>query len=227
MHAVISGDVVAFTRLSIQQRAFLEERVSDLLRQLKRSFGVYGQLVRGDFLELYLPKPADGLRVMLLVKSYVRSQELPEADSADKLVKLHLEHGIRLALAIGELERVDPERGVLDGPAVYMTGRLLNEEKTHDKQRVAIKRTLFFRSTNPEFEAELGLVVTLLDELLKRATRKQCEVLYHRLCGLDEKQISAILERGQSTINKHTTQVGWHAVEQAVERFETAVSKNI
>lgn len=225
MHAVISGDVVAFTSLSVKDRAFLEKRFEVLLSDLSETMNVFGRLVRGDFLEFYVPQPKFALRVMLLVKTFVRSQELEQEGSEDKHVKLHLDHGIRLALGMGELERLDLKKGILDGEAIYMSGRLLNEEKTHDKKRITVKRTLFFRSTDPELEAEVSALVFLIDELLKRATRKQCEVLYYRLMGKDEKEIAEALGKGQSTINQHTTQSGWHAIEFAVDRFETLVSK--
>ncbi|MCH6256882.1 hypothetical protein MLD52_10010 [Puniceicoccaceae bacterium K14] len=225
MHAVVSGDVVAFTSLSVKRRAFLEERFSILLSDLSESMEIFGRVVRGDFLEFYVPRSSDALRVMLLVKSFVRSQEFPEEQVADKHVRLHLEHGIRLALGMGALERLDLEKGVLDGEAIYMSGRLLNEEKTHDKQRITVKRTLFFKSSDSAMEAEIEVLVVLLDEILKRTTGKQSEVLYHRLMGKDEKDIAAELGKSQSTINQHTTQAGWSAIECAVNRFETLVSK--
>lgn len=225
MHAVISGDVVAFTGLSVSQRSFLEKRFSVLLSDLKQSIGVFGRIVRGDFLEFYVPQPKDGLRVMLLAKTFVRSQELEQEGVESKYVKLHRDHGIRLALGMGELERLDLEKGILDGEAIYMSGRLLNEEKTHGKQRITVKRTLFFRSADVELETEVEVLLVLLEEILKRATQKQCAVLFHRLMKKDEKEIAAELGKGQSTINQHTTQAGWHAIECAVERFETLVSK--
>ncbi len=225
MHAVISGDVIAFTSLSVAQRGQLEERINALLGELASGFAVHGQIVRGDFLELYVPKPEQSFRVMLLAKTFVRAQELEIEPNEDKRVKLYRSHGIRLALGMGSLERLDLEKGILDGEAVYLSGRLLNEEKTHDKKRVTVKRTLFFRSADADLQAEIEPLLALVDELLGRATGKQCEVLYHRLLSKEEKRISEELKRGQSTINQHTTQAGWQAIEQAVERFETRVSK--
>ena len=105
MHAVISGDVVAFTSLSVAQRTFLDERIALLLRELAERFDASGRMVRGDYLELYVPRSEQSLRVMLLVKTFVRAQELPAEPGKGKRVKLFRDHGIRLALGLGALER--------------------------------------------------------------------------------------------------------------------------
>lgn len=224
MHAVIAGDIVAYTSLKVGDREQLEGSLDVLFSELEQVFSVAGWMAKGDFLEFYVPNKTHGLRAMLAVKTFVRSQSLGRGDTANKKAKLHNEHGIRLALSLGELDRLDLKEGLIDGAAIYQAGRLLGEEKTHDKQRVTVKQTLFINAEEESIEAEFQPQLALIDELLMRSTAKQCEVVYHRLMGREEKEISKLLQRSQSTVNQHTTQAGWHAIESAVNRFESVLS---
>lgn len=225
MHAVIAGDIVAYTSLSVPEREALERALETLFSDLGAVLKVQGWMAKGDFLEFYVPQLSSGLRAMLAVKTFIRSRGYGKDSSSNRKAKLHHEHGIRLVLSLGKLDRLDLKEGLIDGAAIYQAGRLLSDEKTHDKQRVTVKRTLFFSASEKAVEAEFQPQMALLDELLMRATAKQCEVVYHRLLGREEKEISSSLGRSQSTINQHTTQAGWHAIELSVNRFESVVSK--
>ncbi len=220
-HAVISGDVVAFTSLTVPQRREVEAGIAELFAALKQRFGIFSRLARGDFLEFYVPQPQDSLRAMLVIKCFLKALPIDLDLTAQKRAKFFKTYGIRLALGIGELLRLDLDNGIIDGEAIYFSGRRLSEEKTHGSERVTVKSTLFFRSGDEELNAEMEPLLALLDELLNRATGKQCEVVRHRLMGKDEQTISAELKREQHTINRHSTQAGWHAIEKAVARFES------
>ena len=201
-----------------------------MMKVLDEKFGVFGRIVRGDYLECYIPKIEDSLRVTLIIKCFVKS--LPadwksQEEDAKKRIRIFKAHGIRLALGIGELVRLDLKKGIIDGEAIYFSGRKLSEEKTHDKKRVAVRQTLFFESFEEDLNQEVTTLLALVDELINRATAKQCQVLLHKLMGKDEQTISDELKRGQPTINQHSKQAGWHAIEQAVIYFENVISKKL
>lgn len=213
--------MVAYTSLAVADRISLERSLEQLLGELGTAMGIRGWVSKGDFLELHIPRPQDGLRAMLAVKTFIRSLDLGSGAEATERAKLHREHGIRLALGLGELDRIDLDKLLLDGPAINQAGRLLSEESTHDKKRVTVKRTLFLCCSDPAIERQTRPLLALIDALLSRNTAKQCGVVYLRLLGKDEKQIGKMLGRSQSTINRHTTQASWHALEEAIIHFET------
>ncbi|PVW15717.1 fumarate hydratase [Marixanthomonas spongiae] len=226
-YAVLSGDIVSSTSLHGKDRNLVEKELAKLLKDLKREFNVYGRIIKGDYIECVVPKPKDGLRVALAIKSFVKSIpiELNSYTKNKNRVRLFKTHGLRLAIGYGPLSRYKPEEGIIDGEAIYLSGREISGQSTHNKERVIIKNTLFFASENNELNKRFKPVFELLDTLLGKATARQCEVLYLKLLNQQEDDIAKALGIGQSAVNRHSTSVGWNAIETAVLDFSETVSK--
>ncbi len=226
--AVISGDVVSSTSLKKEDRVILETQLDVLLEQLSHCFDIYGRVIKGDYVECVVNHPPKALRVALALKSFVKSipVQLTGSSSTDNRIKLFRTHGIRLAIGYGELSRYDPEKGIIDGEAIYHSGRLINASSTYQKERVVIKNTLFFVSEEEQLNKEFEPLLALLDVLLSKATSRQCEVLYWKLLDHNEEAIAQKLGISQSVVNQHSTSVGWNSIEKAVEYFDYALSQH-
>ena len=135
------------------------------------------------------------------------------------------EYGIRLAIGYGELSRYNPEKGIIDGEAIYLSGRRINEESTHNKERVIIKNTLLFIAEDEALNQRFEALFALIDFMLIKATRRQCEVAYHKLLGTSEEEISNILGTSQSSVNQHSTGIGWNAIEKAILYYEQTLKQ--
>lgn len=219
--AVISGDIVASTSLTDAGRVLLENALEELIAALKTGFGTYARVIRGDYLECVIPNPEDALQVALAIKSFVKSVSIDQTPSAqtDKRVKLFKTYGIRLAIGYGELSRFIPDEGVIDGEAIYLSGRTINEFSTYKKERIVIKNTLFFVSNDPTLNHKIEPIIALLDVLINKATSKQCKVLYLKLMNNNEETIASKLNISQSVVNQHSTSIGWNAIEKSVRYF--------
>ena len=226
-HAIISGDIIASTSLSDIDRIKIGESFKILSKDLGDKFNVYNRTTEGDdSIVSYVPNITDALRVMLAIKCNIKSIPISKNNSnqqEDFRLKFFKLYGIRLALGIGELSRFDIEKGIFDGEAIYNSGRLLSENKTYNKGKVIIKNTLFLKSNDQEFDNEMTPLLALLDVMISKSTAKQSEVLYYKLMGDDEVLIAETLKKTQPTINEHSTQAGWNAIEKAVTRFEEKV----
>jgi hypothetical protein len=229
-YAIISGDIIASTSLSISGKKIVESAFAHLLNDLDKTFKVYGRIIKGDYIECYVPDISKALRVMLAIKTCIKSIDIDEKGSGfieKKRAKLFKAFGIRLAIGIGDLTRLDLKNGIIDGEAIYFSGRIINEFKTSDKQKVSIKNTLYIKSKNHEFDSQIDTLLSLIDVILSKSTSKQCQVLYHKLMGLNEKQLVEKLSIKQSTINQHSTSVGWQAIEKAVLYFESILQSRV
>ncbi|MAO07158.1 MAG: fumarate hydratase [Alteromonas sp.] len=227
-YIVISGDVISSTSLQSLHKEALETHLLNLLKDLKKEFQVFGRVIKGDYIECVVPQAKEGLRVALAIKSYVKSIPVEiEAYTKDKnRAKQFKVHGIRLAMGYGALERYQPEEGIIDGEAIYFSGREISSvSPTYNKERIVIKNTLFFASNNPDYNQRFLPLLSLLDVLLSKATARQCEVLYHKLLYREEEEISQLLGIGQSAVNQHSTSVGWNAIEEAVNYFNKVVAQ--
>jgi hypothetical protein len=226
--AIVSGDIIASTSLSNDDRSKIGNCLKLMTKKLNKKFKVYSRLTEGnDYIDSYIPNNSDAIRVMLAIKCFVKSIPISINDSVNQeenRSKYFKMHGIRLALGIGELSRLDIDNGIIDGDAIYFSGRTISENRrTYNREKIVIKNTLFIKSEDKEFDEEFTPLLALLDVLLSKCTAKQSTVLYLKLLGYDEATIARVLGKKQSTINEHSTGAGWIAIEKAVIRFEEVV----
>jgi hypothetical protein len=219
--AVISGDIVASTSLNETGRVYLEESLNALLLDLHARYQLYGRMIKGDYLECVVPENENALRMALIIKAFIKSVSAGDAfnNISDARFKFFKTHGIRLAIGYGDLTRYEPEKGIIDGEAIYLSGRRINEEITYNKERIVIKNTLFFVSGNEDLNKEFEPMLALIDILISKATAKQCEVLTMKLMNFNEEAIASRMNIAQPVVNQHSTSVGWNAIEKAVNRF--------
>jgi hypothetical protein len=226
--AIVSGDIIASTSLNNADRSKIGNCLKLMTKKLNKKFNVYSRLTEGnDYIDSYIPNNSDAIRVMLAIKCFVKSIPISINDSVNQeenRSKYFKMHGIRLALGIGELSRLDIDNGIIDGDAIYFSGRTISENRrTYNREKIVIKNTLFIKSEDKEFDEEFTPLLALLDVLLSKCTAKQSTVLYLKLLGYDEATIARVLGKKQSTINEHSTGAGWIAIEKAVIRFEEVV----
>ena len=218
---VLSADIVAFTSLDEELRNQLIEYLNILIKSLEKDFGTYGRIIKGDYIEIVVENPVHALTIMLQVKSYIKSFSLNIENSKNNRLKNFKNYGVRIAMGYGKLDKYDKENGIIDGEAIYYSGRKLNEEtKTYNKERIVIKNTLFFISENDSLNQNINTILGLIDILINNATAKQCQILYFRLLGLTEQEIAKELDTKQPTVNKQLTSIGWNAIEKSIKYFE-------
>tara|TARA_R110002020_G_scaffold306170_1_gene522154 strand:- start:551 stop:1228 length:678 start_codon:yes stop_codon:yes gene_type:complete len=221
--AVISGDIIAFTSLADNAKNQLEQELYKLFSTLNSKYETFSRLIKGDYLECAVPSPENSLRIALVIKTFIKSRELA---AKTKRFRYFEEYGIRLAIGYGSLSRYTPETGIIDGEAIYLSGRRINEESTHNKERVNIKNTLFFVSEDENLNQNFEALFALLDFMLIKATRKQCEVAHYKLLGMSEGEIGKTLGTSQSAVNQHSTSIGWNAIEKAILYYEQLLKQH-
>lgn len=223
--ASISADIISYTSLGEEDKRQIEADIKNLLVELSEKYkehGFYGRIIQGDYIECALNASKPALRIALLLKTFIKSVELKEK-TTHKGIKYYKEHAIRLAVAVAPLTTIDPKREIIDGEAIYLSGRTIKEYSTSNKQKIVIKNTMFFRSNNSDIQVHFDAIFSLLDTILSRCSAKQCQVIYLRLLGLSENEISVKLQKNQSTISQHSTAAGWHSIEKSVKLFENSI----
>ncbi|MEC4005009.1 fumarate hydratase [Flavobacterium sp. SUN052] len=218
---VLSGDIIASTSLTDEEKSVLELELKTLISMIENNFSIYGRIIKGDYLEMVVENPENALTVAIIIKCYIKSIFLNTTISTSRS-KYFKNYGIRLAIGYGELSRYDKVNEVIDGEAIYYSGRKISEERpTYNKERIVIKNTLFFNSKDEKLNDNINCILALLDVLLNNATAKQCEILYLRLLGNSEKEIANTLNIKQPTVNKQLSSVGWNAIERSTSYFKS------
>jgi len=217
IRATISADIVSSTTLSVFDLMHLQSVIRQFLDELsvKSQDADWGRLFKGDSVEIFLSNPHEALRTALLLKALVKKTFVESNMEAKQ--SLFKKFGIRIAIGIGEMRVADKNRDVLDGEAIYYSGRAL-EKGT--KESLSVKRSMYFACKDSLLSEQMDVMLGLLDMLFKEATSKQCEVLYYKLMGMNEVEIAEKLGVVQSVVNQHSNAIGWNAIESAVNYFE-------
>ncbi len=218
VQATISADIVSSTSLSVEELALLQSEIRLFLERLsEKSQGKnWGRLFKGDSVEIFMRDPHEALRTALLLKTLVKKTFSWKKDTNAKR-ELFRKYGVRLAIGIGEMRTADQKQDILDGEAIYYSGRLL-EKAT--KEKAIIKRSMLFESSDSLMTEELNMMLGMLDVMLRNATSRQNEILYYKLLGKKEKEIASLLNIRQHSVNQQSNSVGWNAIESAVKYFE-------
>lgn len=219
MVATISADIVRSTSLATGDLITLRKRLRGLLDGFEKDYGgFWARIVRGDSIECFVPEYRYALRIAILIKLFVKMQ-VNGVDCDEELQKF----GIRFSIGIGNIKYADKHEDIIDGGAIYMSGR--NLDVISGKGNVF---TAFQIMDTPEsFSNLLDSYVALLSNLVDSYSAKQAEVVFCKLLGYKEVEISERLGIYQSSVNTRSTKAQWGLLNTAIKDFEELMFKNI
>ena len=210
-YAAISADIVASTSLSRETLVELTTGVKQVLATATASYqGFWGRLVKGDSIECVMSRPQDALRVALLLKSFIKSF-MPSDGIADSKFK---QFGLRLAIGIGQMRIIDKDLDIMDGEAIYLSGRTLADmqDKTADSLQIVMKHDVS--------GGALSVIAILLNQIINKATRRQCETLFHKLQCKYDAEVAQRMHISRSGANNNLRNLGWDAIERSFKYYE-------
>lgn len=229
--ATISADIIASSSLTAREMDHLTQRVNNLFGKIEKyqhennRGELRMRLVAGDLIECLLFNPNDALRVALILKTGIKSFPLESSKSHDRMRKKYRKlfetYGIRAAVGIGEMDIGLAGKNILKGEAINISGRLISEQKTSNKERVTIKNTLFFHTEDAGQNRVFQTLFSLLDTIFTKMTRKQSEIILWKLMGYSEQEIADQFSVSQSSVNQHSKNAGWGSIEDALHLFST------
>lgn len=212
MVAIISADIVSSTSLKTKELIELRRLLQGLFSRIAEvSPGFWGRIVRGDSIECFVPEYHDALRIAILIKLYVK-MTVAEWDCSPLLQR----YGIRFSIGLGAINYADKEDDIIDGPAIYISGRNLDA--------ISGTRDVYSCVEVDEYDKRMNFLfdsyVALIDNLLNSYSVKQAEVVYYKLQGYKETQISEMIGVKQSAVNSRSTLADWNLLGRAVKDFE-------
>lgn len=229
--ATISADIIASSSLSAEELYNLTQFIYSLFEKIQsyqndnHKAGIKMRLVAGDLIECLLMNPNDALRTALILKAGIKSFPTAPPTAHDPAIEKYRKlleiHGIRAAIGIGDIDIELADKHILKGEAINISGRLISEQKTSNKERVTIKNTLFFGSESEYQSTIFQPILSLLDTIFTKMTRKQSEIILWKLLGYSEQKIADEFNVSQSSVNQHSKNAGWTSIEEALHLFET------
>ncbi len=207
MYATISADVVSSTSLSKESMIELNEKLKKCLNTLEARYpGFWGRVVKGDSIECVMSHPEHAFEAALILKTCVKSFEPNDIHELKRFNR----YGLRIAIGIGEMKTIERDLDMMDGDAIYRSGRALSKLTGRSKYSFIISME------NKEYEQALQVILTLVNQLLNNATARKCETLCERMLASDTNKTAEKMGISVSGVNQTLKDIGWNAIEQAI-----------
>lgn len=222
MKATISADIIKSTSLDKLMVLELQNHLRNYVDTVEQSFPTcWGRVVRGDCIELVVPEARLAFRLAIMLKCHVKAFGVKFGGHSNRLTfhqAKFFKYGVRIAIGFGSLKINDLENGIIDGKAIYASGRTL------DGMSSRMRKNFVVAGLKDGRERLVQAVLGLVDELLSHATARQCEIVLMRLLGRTEKEIAESKAITQVAVNAHLRRAGWYAIEGAVAACEEILS---
>lgn len=199
---VITGDVIASSRLRPLQRKKLQKKIDDFAALFsKKYFDLQFQQYRGDSLQATLSKNRMyALSMALQLQCFLAITEFR----------------IRLSLGLGEISFKSKDVITSDGSAFQLSGPLLDDLKKRNS-------LIGITATNDAFASEWKVHSESLNFLLQRLSPAQAEALYLLLQNKKQEEIAKMLKITQPSVHQRLQAAGAQVFTSIIQRFETTV----
>ena len=219
MIATISADIVRSTSLNTEDLIVLRKKLQGLFHDFEKDYpGFWARIGRGDSIECVVPNYNDALRIAILIKLYVK-MSVSEFECSEMLQR----YGIRFSIGVADIKYADKEEDIINGPAIYISGRNLDEISRKENIMTAFEIEQAPKPLSNILDSYVAMVSNLVDSYSK----KQAEVIFYKLLGFKEMEISERVGIYQSSVNTRATNAQWGLLNTAIKDFEALKIESI
>lgn len=204
--AVITADIVNSTAMGSKAAGELRSILEQLINANQAKFLSF---YRGDSFQSYLvdPYPAYKLALRLRTAARIFENQLPD-----------IKTDLKISIGIGSIETPVTQIKTAQGEAFLLSGRGLDElEKTG--------RRLIIRCGDDKVNTTLESISLFTDYLFDALTYKQAEVLQHLLENRTQIETAKVLDKSQSTVNRHVQSLGWKQMEELLRLYNQSIQQ--
>ena len=212
MIATISADIVRSTSMNTEDLIVLRNRLRDLFQDFEEDYpGFWARIVRGDSIECVVPNYNDALRIAILIKLYVKMR-VSEFECSEMLQR----YGIRFSIGVADIKYADKKEDIINGPAIYLSGRNLDEISRRENIMTAFEIGQAPKPLSNLLDSYVAMVSGIVDSY----SAKQAEVVFLKLLGFKEMEISERVGISQSSVNTRAANAQWGLLNTAIKDFE-------
>lgn len=208
--AIITGDIVDSTKLSLEDRRVMLDVLRSLPSVLSPIQDVSIDIFRGDSFQIGISDVREVLRAVLVIRASLRSHKM---ESAKMLLDA------RLAIGIGTLDYESDALSTSDGEAYRLSGKLLDNM---GKSRLKIMTP--WRSVNEELDLETAFA----DDIISSWTQSQSRIiLLSLLTSQSHVELSQKLGISRQMVDKSLKASKEELMQAYIRRFETVVTEHL
>ncbi len=201
--AIITGDIIASSKLTAIKRKKLQNRVDSFIKKIGSMFPDFkAEQFRGDSLQCVFTKNRTAaLRTALSLYCFLAAESFK----------------IRQSVGIGDISFSSNNIVTSDGTAFRLSGENIDElKKRSELIGIAFAETSF----NEEWKVHSASLNYLLDRL----SSAQAEALYLQLQNAKQEEIAKTLHISQPSVHQRLQAAGWAVINRILQRFETVVT---
>ncbi|MBO7436795.1 MAG: hypothetical protein J6T97_03135 [Bacteroidaceae bacterium] len=212
MIATISADIVRSTSMNTEDLIVLRNKLRGLFQDFEEDYpGFWARIVRGDSIECFVPNYNDALRIAILIKLYVKMR-VSGFDCSEMLQR----YGIRFSIGVADIKYADKKEDIINGPAIYLSGRNLDEISRRENIMTAFEIEQAPKPLSNLLDSYVAMVSGIVDSY----SAKQAEVVFLKLLGFKEIEISERVGISQSSVNTRAANAQWGLLNTAIKDFE-------
>lgn len=212
MIATISADIVRSTSMNTEDLIVLRNNLRNLFQDFEKYYpGFWARIVRGDSIECVVPNYNDALRIAILIKLYVKMRV-----SEYECSEMSQRYGIRFSIGVADIKYADKKEDIINGPAIYLSGRNLDEISRRENIMTAFEIGQAPKPLSNLLDSYVAMVSGIVDSY----SAKQAEVVFLKLLGFKEMEISERVGISQSSVNTRAANAQWGLLNTAIKDFE-------
>jgi len=197
---VITGDIIASSKLTPVKKKKLQNRIAVFVKKITTDFPDFkAEQFRGDSLQCILTKnKSAGLRTTLSLYCFLAAEGFK----------------IRQSIGVGDISFSSNNIVTSDGTAFRFSGENIDELKKRNE-------IISVASADVAFNEEWKVHSASLNFLLERLSEAQAEALYLQLQNAKQEEIAKALHISQPSVHQRLQAAGWVVINRMLQRFET------
>ena len=200
--AIITGDIIASSTFSPEQRKNLQKRLDAFLKKISAAYPDFkAEQFRGDSLQCVFTKnKTSALRTAISLYCFLASANFK----------------IRQSIGIGEISFTGNSVVTSDGTAFRYSGENIDELKKRNE-------LISVASGDEQFNEEWKVHSTSLNFLFERISTAQTDAVYLQLQHTTQEEVAKALKISQPSVHQRLQAAGWSVISRVIQRFETVI----
>jgi hypothetical protein len=206
-HAVITGDIIGFTKLAPQKRKALITDTEKLLKTwIEKTADA--EVFRGDSYQVIFNDVRyaidRSIQLICWFKKYTEEADQTQIDT-------------RISIGAGSISYKGKNVLNSDGEAFHLSGRRF--DKMEQGEYLAIS------TGSAETDATLEIILNFMNAYIGDWTKGQAEVIFLILEGKTQQEISETLSLSQPSVNSRLKLAGWKEFEPAIRHVASLMER--
>jgi len=200
---IITGDIIASSTFSPEQRKHLQKRLNAFLKKTSATYADFkAEQFRGDSLQCVFTKnKTAALRTALSLYCFLAAANFK----------------IRQSVGIGEISYTGNNLVTSDGTAFRYSGENIDELKKRNE-------LINVASGDEQFNEEWKVHSASLNFLLERLSSAQADAVYFQLQNAKQEEVAKALNISQPSVHQRLQAAGWPVINRVIQRFESVTS---